>query len=687
MTGSYSCSQCGAERVLTPEALTNAFLDGATDFSVFRGAILSDETAVLRTMKLLLRSRVALSGAVRARSGAAALLFGGPELKQLVLKTMLPKMSVAEVVGLVRLVDAPRYRRQLLAKRAKAASQRKTGRVRLLNARLREVCDLLQVPFVHLSKENDEPNAETSEETPAFHYTGSLSGNVAKHLKRWAKSIPAEELEFFMLNFGTGVGALPKKPWQDVADKVHLGPTDFALPYFLHVTHGAAPPAESLVHKIGLVNDIASPAFEELFSEFPQLTNYYSYLRRRFSGRLPLWLVQKLMERAPLEDVFWFYGEILDRSADRLSSKTDAKMLETKTLEDTVRARLEGEEELDVRGRGRANYGKLVQSLLTLRKRQVSFLPALMATCEAELLRLKDKYGESDARIAVLGDCSGSMQVAVETATIVGSLLSSVLNAELVFFNDQLRMPDRQPASVEDVLHITQSIRAERRTNPAAALARYYNEQKPIDLFVVVTDEVENSTVTVDVPTTIEAKKGKKGSKGKKRTVMERRPVAFAELFTLYVEHVNPAAKVFFVSFIDGPITVVGPMRRQLKVRGVESREFRMALRMPDLTKLPQILALLSLDSLGVDDAEEPAEDPVLEPAVAGEGEGDGNPVAQDTAEEKKVEAEDASAVGSGAQKADAAPTPEANAAGGQDGENPAVPEVDAEEEWEVLPA
>lgn len=50
-------------------------------------------------------------------------------------------------------------------------------------------------------------------------HIGSVSGALAKQLKKWVKQIPAEKLEFYALN-------MPKAPWCELADILHLNPKD-----------------------------------------------------------------------------------------------------------------------------------------------------------------------------------------------------------------------------------------------------------------------------------------------------------------------------------------------------------------------------------------------------------------------------------------------------------------------------
>jgi len=81
-----------------------------------------------------------------------------------------------------------------------------------------------------------------------------------------------------------------------------------------------------------------------------------------------------------------------------------------------VETRLANGESLDA-GRGRANYGKLMERLLLFRQRGLSFVPHLMKYAEEQLTALASdgSLRRNSFRVAVLGDTSGSMEVAINT--------------------------------------------------------------------------------------------------------------------------------------------------------------------------------------------------------------------------------------------------------------------------------
>ena len=97
-----------------------------------------------------------------------------------------------------------------------------------------------------------------------------------------------------------------------------------------------------------------------------------------------------------------------------------------------------------------------------------------------------------ESPIVVMGDRSGSMDIAIRTSTIIASLLTAITNARLVFFNTQNMEPDRMPSNIEEVLEMAVSIEADAATSPAASLYPFYEKKEVVKTFIIVTDEEEN---------------------------------------------------------------------------------------------------------------------------------------------------------------------------------------------------
>lgn len=115
----------------------------------------------------------------------------------------------------------------------------------------------------------------------------SVTGALAKRVKKWVLSISKENLEFYALQ-------LPREPWytsllsrdldsleahvllirQELADMIHLKATDFQLPWFLAYVFGQPAPEESLVIQ---AQKLTQENAEDLVKQFKFP---YSFLRK-----------------------------------------------------------------------------------------------------------------------------------------------------------------------------------------------------------------------------------------------------------------------------------------------------------------------------------------------------------------------------------------------------------------------
>jgi len=167
--------------------------------------------------------------------------------------------------------------------------------------------------------------------------------------------------------------------------------------------------------------------------------------------------------------------------------------------------------------------------------------------------------------VVVLGDASYSMDVAIRTATIIGSLLSALTNADLRFFNVESFAPPIIPRTIHEVLECATRTKADGLTAPACTIWEPYEKKEVVKFFVVVTDEIENEK-----------------SQGE----------FFAQLFYKYHKEVYPA-KIVFVSFLENPLEK-GRMVKSLENLGIVPLQFRLDSHRPDLTKVDTLLGLLS---------------------------------------------------------------------------------------------
>jgi hypothetical protein len=174
--------------------------------------------------------------------------------------------------------------------------------------------------------------------------------------------------------------------------------------------------------------------------------------------------------------------------------------------------------------------------------------------------------------VAVLGDASSSMAVAVQTATIISSLLTAICSAKLSFFNNLNFYSKITPKNIEQVLEVASNTKALGSTAPAASLVPYYDNKEVIKTFIIVTDEEENTSA-----------KTKDGKMWK-----------FYELFKQYRKDVYPASLIF-ISFLHSQHDMGQMYKEFIKDDfASEVQQFKFNRQQtPDLTKLDSILGII----------------------------------------------------------------------------------------------
>lgn len=359
--------------------------------------------------------------------------------------------------------------------------------------------------------------------------TGSLSGALTRHIRRWISTLTKEELQFFAVH-------LPKKPWTELADLLHPHPKkDFAEPWFLEVAYGQPAPAESMVSACETLS--AETVLEVVKQHSPP----YTYLRKNKDILSPEVLAH-VASYTPLETLIWWYEELRSHEVDII-----------------IQDKLQAGEELKM------GYGKLMERLLTFKSMGAPFLPAMVKTAEAKLANFRLPL---EPPVVCFGDASYSMDVAIRVSTIIASVLTAITNADLRFFNTESIVPPKVPRTIEDVLDLTMTVKADKLTAPAVALLEYYEKKIPVRTFVVVTDEVEN--------------------------LPHEGGDFFAQLFYKYRQEVEPNAQLVFVSFLPNQ-NVKGRMVTSLEKLGIMPLfEMKLDGARPDLTKLDSMLATLS---------------------------------------------------------------------------------------------
>jgi hypothetical protein len=359
---------------------------------------------------------------------------------------------------------------------------------------------------------------------------GSASGAVARHIQRWTRTLTTQELEYFALH-------MPTEPWKKLADIVHFNPTkDFpALPWFLSFCFGTPAPAETMVARCrDLTNENVNNLLQEFAIPYSHLKQFKDQLNETSKAKIAA-------KEEKLDTILWYYEDLQCPSVDQI-----------------ITERLREGEQINL------PYGKLMERLLlcrlirdgesaTSRPRRARTTPADnqpvhpdKATFYSDLLPLAQAQLEKiklplESPVAVIGDASGSMEVAIRTATILSSLLTAICSAKLNFFNSQVFEAAFIPKTLEDVLSLALVTKADGSTANAAGLVPYYDAKEVIKTFVMVTDEEENAN-------------------GK---IADGTQTRFFDLFMKYRAEIYPA-KLVFISFLNHQHDV-GQMYSQFK--------------------------------------------------------------------------------------------------------------------------
>lgn len=460
------------------------------------------------------------------------------------------EMTTGDIFKFVQLLDAPREARALKTKLDHWKSKKlqvRASKVTCIENRIKELSD------------------DT--------HSGNLTSSMAKRLKKWVGTIPSNQLDFYILNYPETM-----KLWKQLADLCHLAEKDFQNPYFLSVIFGKDIPHDSRLYALKNIN---TDNFVDSVRKYPDFTSCYSYLRQQVkNGKLKFTPAnsKEFARTAPLSDILWFYEE-----------------LQCTELDDMIMHRLDSGESFTTGGDDRAAFpAKLIERILMLQKKKKPFADKLIKYAEERLSSLRMTESK-DRNIAILGDCSASMSVAVETASIVSGLLSVGLKADLVFFNNMM-LPSplsggKAPSDVKEVLHVARAVSANSATSPAIALKHFYDmgkkkEGKVIDMFIVVTDEEENTPCSLS---------DSNARRGWSYTGDGVSTFDFAQLFKKYRDEVNRNAQVMFISFLQQSAKGEMVTRLPQVIPDIKIRQYRLDGHLPDLSKFSELLGVVSM--------------------------------------------------------------------------------------------
>lgn len=357
--------------------------------------------------------------------------------------------------------------------------------------------------------------------------TGSASGAIARHIQHWTQTLTQRELEYFALH-------MPTEPWRKLADIVHFNPTrDFpALPWFLPFCFGTPAPEGTMVARCReITNANINTLIKEFQIPYSHLKQFKEHLNNESKARIA-------SHEEKLDTILWYYEDLECPDVDETISerirtgeqvtlpygKLMDRLLLIRTLRDNKPDIPTFYLTHDVGGRGRGRNYAQVNTRPVDQPKKSALYSSLISVAENQLQKINLSL---ESPVAILADASYSMEIAIRTATILSSLLTTICSAKLTFFHDQVFQPDFTPKNVEDVLTLALTTKVRGGTANAIALLPYYLNKEIVKTFIMVTDEEENESIDF--------------TDGNK--------IRFFKLFLKYREEVYPA-KLVFISFL-----------------------------------------------------------------------------------------------------------------------------------------
>lgn len=440
-------------------------------------------------------------------------------------------LDLPEVVRACEILDAGRLQRQIEKKIAAHPTSSKLNKKKILAEELKE-----------------------------GNKNMSLSLSKIKIVKEWVKNLPKDKIEYRAMLFAPDL-------WRKLADLCHLNPkTDFAdeCEWFLPFCFGKP------VEPGNIVYDYHHMTYGNFYESYEKHGFSYELIRAklkldqasvsRLSSSDRAWVKNikiSIVNREKINTVLWYWDELVEEY----------------NVMDVVNRIKESDGQIDL------SYGKIVDVISKTSNKEV--LKELLKIGEERMTRYQINLAQP---VAVFGDESGSMEVAIKTSGIITSLLCCLCNASLHLFHSvDEHFPD-PPRTITDAVKFGKEVKTKGSTAPASSLMHYYKQKKRLATIILITDEEEN-----------ESCEGQR----------------FSGLFLRYLQDVcvnAPLTKLVFISFSDPNKdgAMVQSLRQMLVGRRINNcliddkkfdeivKVFKFNVSDPDLNRMDIVLKYLS---------------------------------------------------------------------------------------------
>lgn len=464
----------------------------------------------------------------------------------------------------------------------------------------------------------------------------SLNHSKIKIVKEWVNNIPREKIEYRAMLFDTSL-------WKKLADLTHLNPkTDFAegCDWFLYYCFGAPIPEGNVVYDY---KTLTYTNFHELYDKHhfsyelirnklqlnPVSTSntfssnwYSSYHKNKYNkGKQNKRNKQNIQNKQNKHNKYHNQTEQNKNqqyeSNKHLIRDIKIKIVNNETINTVVwywDELVDTYNVMDVLSRLKSekhninlSYGKIVDLISKTTTPEV--LNELILLGEEKLQNYKI---DVESPVAVFGDQSGSMEIAIKTSGIITSLLCYICNAHLHLFHSENEHITNPPKSIIEAVKFGKEVRTKGSTCPAASLMYYYAKKEIVKTIIIITDEEENESINeynineynsnnISFNPMMPMTNPYNGNFITYNTKLHNNRNSFnryrfADLYKKYITEVYPA-RLIFISFSDPNIDacMVTSLKRVVGDNVVDElvKVFKFNVNDPDLNRMDIVLKYL----------------------------------------------------------------------------------------------
>lgn len=396
------------------------------------------------------------------------------------------------------------------------------------------------------------------------------SSKIKVIVDNWIKKIPADKLEFYAMTYELDT-------WKNLANLLHLKASDFQLDWFLGYAYGGSIPESSVVYACKNITSVNS--FEIITKYKPD----YNFIR---GTKVILSSSSKavIATYTDLNILLWWLHEFID-SIDALNvivnrMKSSEYDLPYGVLIDKLFVSKNGctikyqpystSNNFNLGWQTTKNTNAYDTNKLDTQNPLYKIYENFLTKSEEQLKKYMLNFENN--KIAIFGDASGSMEIAIKTSSIIMSILCAISNAEMSLFRNANEKITNPPKDVKDVVKFNETCKAGGGTAPATCLEPYYNSGKKLDTIIIVTDEEENGYC---------------------------QGMYFSQMFDLYCKKIKHVPKLVFISFLEINRGNKGQMVTEINTKYPQYSEttyqYIFDKHKPDLTKLDSVLTKLAV--------------------------------------------------------------------------------------------